>query len=493
MRVSSRYWAGVALTGVLTAFALVLQRPVPLIGAAGLGTWLLAHQYRFVRQTRRTVDGLTVEQTSSRERVTKDEPFTVRVAASLDHPSSLDVAVTSRPSVSVTDVGRDERRCRLEPGDQEATTTLTAAGTVAGHITFDYPEATLTDPFGFFGETVTVGHPLDVQVETRAPRDLHVGAGGERLAIGYGEHDTMQLGAGLEPAEIREYAPGDEMRRIDWKATARLNYPHVRKYERKTPRRTTLVVDHRAKMGTGPRGEQMLDYARDVALLFLNNASTHEDPVSLYAVGDEGLTVEEEFGAGLDQYNRLRQRLDDLTPTSDADVGDRANDELVTHPARARRRAERLSSGTTAFDRTLRPYVAERDAYVRRLETRPLFAAVRSHAADLRQSTWTILLTDDSGRAEVHDAVKLARRGDGHVAVFLTPSVLFEDDARSDPKVAYRRYRDFEQFRRKLSEMDDVTAFEVAPGGRLEAVLSAGRRRRRATGSVQQGRSGGVQ
>lgn len=490
MLATSRYWAGVALAGVLTAYGLLLGRPVPLVGAAGIGAWLLAHQFRFVRQARRTVDALTVDQTSSRERVTKDEPFAVTVEASLDRPSPLDVEVTSKPSVSVTNVDREKHRCRLERGEQTASTTLSATGSVAGQLSFGRPEATLMDPFGLFTETVTVGHTLDVQVETPVPRDLHIGARGERLAIGYGERDTVQLGAGLEPTEVREYSPGDEMRRIDWKATARLNHPHVRKYERKTPRRTALVVDHRANMGTGPQGEQMLDYARDVALLFLNDARMHEDPVSLYAVGDEGLTVEQEFSVGVEQYDRLRRQLGDLTPTAKPDSTDRPRSEFVTHPARARRLADRFATEATAFERTLRPYVSNHEAYVRRLEARPLFSAVRAHASDLHRSTRTVLVTDDSDRAEVHDAVKLARQGDGHVAVFLTPSVLFEADAFDDREAAYRRYRDFEHFRRKLTELDDVSAFEVAPGARLEAVLGVGRRR--GTSAATEPQAGGV-
>ena len=489
MRVTSRYWAGVALGGVLTAFALVLGRPVPLVGAAGVGALLLAHQYRFVGQAQRTVNGLSVEQRSSRERVTKDERFTVTVDASLDLPSPLGVEIACEPSVSVSDVSEAERRCRVGPGEREATTTMMASGAVAGQISFDRPEVTLTDPAGLFTETVTVGHSLTVQVEARAPRDLHIGAGGERLAIGYGERDTVQLGAGLEPAEIREYRAGDEVRRVDWKATARLNYPHVREYERKTPRRTALVVDHRSIMATGPRGERMLDYARDVALLFLNDARIHEDPVSLYAMDEEGLTVEAEFGAGIEHYRRLRRQLGELTPSPEARTDVRQA--FTTHPARANRLAQRLN-GESAFEQTIEPYVSERIAYVRRLADRPLLSVIRTHAADLRQSTWTILVTDDSGRAEVHDAVKLASRGEGHVAVFLTPRVLFEEGSLSDREAAYQRYRDFEDFRRQLTELADVTAFEVGPGARLEALLRVGRGRRRGDTGGTRRRTGGA-
>ena len=475
MRATSRFWAAVALGGVLTLFAVLLDRPAPLFGGAAIGVWLLAHQARFVERSRRTVDGLSVDQTSSRERVTKDEPFTVTLEATLPEPSLLDVEITGDPPVNVAGVDDDERRCRLQYGEQAAETTIQASGAVAGRARFGRPELRLTDPFGLFSESLAVGESVDVHVEAHPPRQLHVGGGGEQMAVGYGERDTVQLGTGQEPVELRKYTSGDELRHIDWKATARLGQPHVRKYERKTPRRTTLVVDHRASMGDGPPGGRKLDYARDAALLFLKDARAHEDPVSLFAVGDEGLTVERELGAGLEQYNRLRQHLFDLRPTADQDGDGTFDRSFETDTARARRLAEALDDGTTAFDRTLRPYVAERDAYVSRLDSRPLFSSVRAHRSEFRRATWTILVTDDSNRAELIDAVKLARRGEGHVAAFLTPTVLFEEVQDSDRETAYQRYRDFENFRRKLTNLDGVTAFEVGPGDRLEAILSVDR------------------
>ncbi|SFG72618.1 Uncharacterized conserved protein, DUF58 family, contains vWF domain [Halopelagius inordinatus] len=492
MRATTRFWGSVALGGTLTALALLLDRPVSLVGAAGIGAWLLARQSRFDRRTRRTMNDLSVSQTSSRERVVKDEPFAVTVEAALDRPSPLDVEIRCDPAVSVSGVSDDERRCELSRGERSATTTMTASGTVAGRVTFGRPEIRLTDPSGLFSKSLVAGEPVEVHIEPRTPRQLHVGAGGEQLTIGYGERDTIHIGSGQESTGVREYVPGDEMRHIDWKATARLNHPHVREYEQQTPRRTALLVDHRASMGVGRPGERKLDYARDLALLLLRDARAHEDPVSLYTVGDEGVTAQQEFGTGTEHYNELRRRLLDLTPTSNPEAAD-GDQETLTHTARARRLADRFAEGTTPFDRTLRPYVAERDAYVRRLGTQPLFSTVQAHAATLRSSTWTILVTDDSDRAGLRDTVKLARRGDGHVAVFVTPTVLFDGARSADPKSAYRRYREFEQFRQKIANMDGVTAFEVGPGDRIEAILSVGRNASgRPTDGTGRRRAGGV-
>ncbi|MCK9602370.1 MAG: DUF58 domain-containing protein, partial [Sphaerochaeta sp.] len=45
-----------------------------------------------------------------------------------------------------------------------------------------------------------------------------------------GLHHSVFRGQGIEFAEIREYVPGDDIRSIDWKVTARYNHPFVKEY-----------------------------------------------------------------------------------------------------------------------------------------------------------------------------------------------------------------------------------------------------------------------
>ena len=59
-------------------------------------------------------------------------------------------------------------------------------------------------------------------IELRARRVLR-----DQLA---GEYLSAFRGRGLEFADVRPYAPGDDVRSIDWKTTARLRAPYVRRY-----------------------------------------------------------------------------------------------------------------------------------------------------------------------------------------------------------------------------------------------------------------------
>jgi uncharacterized protein (DUF58 family) len=68
-----------------------------------------------------------------------------------------------------------------------------------------------------------------------------------------GRHTSKLRGRGLDFDEIRKYQPGDDIRQIDWKVTARLREPHARVFTEERERPTLLVVDQRLTMFFGSR------------------------------------------------------------------------------------------------------------------------------------------------------------------------------------------------------------------------------------------------
>ena len=68
-----------------------------------------------------------------------------------------------------------------------------------------------------------------------------------------GTHASRLRGRGLNFEEIRGYLPGDDIRSIDWKVTARTGKPHTRVFTEERDRPALLLVDQRLNMFFGSR------------------------------------------------------------------------------------------------------------------------------------------------------------------------------------------------------------------------------------------------
>lgn len=69
-----------------------------------------------------------------------------------------------------------------------------------------------------------------------------------------GLHKSPHQGQSVEFAEHKEYAPGDELRHLDWKAYGKFDRFYVKRFEHETDLRAVLMVDASASMGyrSGP-------------------------------------------------------------------------------------------------------------------------------------------------------------------------------------------------------------------------------------------------
>lgn len=98
-----------------------------------------------------------------------------------------------------------------------------------------------------------------------------------------GRTPMMIRGQGTEFDSLREYVPGDDVRSIDWRATARATDVMVRTWRPERDRQLLLVLDtgrtSAGRVGDAPR----LDHAMDAALLLAALASRAGDRVDLLA------------------------------------------------------------------------------------------------------------------------------------------------------------------------------------------------------------------
>jgi len=102
-----------------------------------------------------------------------------------------------------------------------------------------------------------------------------------------GQYRSVFKGQGMEFEEVREYAPGDEIRSIDWNVTARMGYPFVKKFREERELTMMLMVDVSASQQFGSSTQLKQDLAAEIAAVLAFSAISNNDRVGLILFTDE--------------------------------------------------------------------------------------------------------------------------------------------------------------------------------------------------------------
>lgn len=101
-----------------------------------------------------------------------------------------------------------------------------------------------------------------------------------------GQHRSPHFGQSIEFVQHREYVPGDDVRRIDWKVWSKTDKYYIKQYEEETNLRTTILVDSSESMLFGSGESTKYDAACSIAAALTYLLLRQQDAVSL-AVFDE--------------------------------------------------------------------------------------------------------------------------------------------------------------------------------------------------------------
>ena len=126
----------------------------------------------------------------------------------------------------------------------------------------------------------------------------------------HGDHQGLVPGGGTEPADGRLYAPGDDVRRMDWNLTARTGVPHVRTTIADRELETWLVVDGSASLDFGTANCEKRDRALAAAAAFTFLTVRGGNRVAASVFGPGGTVVPPRSGraAALALLRTLEQR-----------------------------------------------------------------------------------------------------------------------------------------------------------------------------------------
>ena len=165
--------------------------------------------------------------------------------------------IKKEKEVEFTDIKKWIKPVKIETPLETTGLTLNINPQIAGEYFLDGLEGTISSPLKLFNSRVRIPFSLYVKTYPRvlpwiveAVRLLEFGVG-----YGAGVFPGKKKGLGLEYIETREYTPGDPVRLIDWKATARLTKLMVKEFLEESSGSIYLIYDSRS---LGPITSDML-------------------------------------------------------------------------------------------------------------------------------------------------------------------------------------------------------------------------------------------
>ncbi len=145
-----------------------------------------------------------------------------------------------------------------------------------------------------------------------------------------GTRAGMRAGTSRELLGARPYQAGDDLRDVDWSATARSGRVHVREYRHELDASLWLLVDRSASMAIGAPGKVAYACALASALGYL--ALSHADRVGALVFADT-ISTHLPVGRGHGQWRKLRQMLASPTASGRSDFTG-VVDRLLAHETR---------------------------------------------------------------------------------------------------------------------------------------------------------------
>jgi len=104
-----------------------------------------------------------------------------------------------------------------------------------------------------------------------------------------GQYESVFKGRGMEFEEVREYAPGDDIRSIDWNVTARMGQLFVKKHREERELTVMLVVDVSGSLGFGSGEKLKSEVAAELCAILAFSAIRNNDRVGLLTFSDKVL------------------------------------------------------------------------------------------------------------------------------------------------------------------------------------------------------------
>lgn len=178
--------------------------------------------------------------------------------------------------------GRRHLATRLRAGEAFEW-KLTVRSTARGRSSLGPFNVRVTDESGLLVDETVVNSPMAIETYPRIPGIRQLPRPG-RTRSSFGNYVARQFGTGLEPGEVRLFAPGDRVRQINWPASLRLSQLYVTQFHQERSADVVLLLDTLAETGVSP--DTSLDASVRAVAALASAYIARKDRVGLVEFGD---------------------------------------------------------------------------------------------------------------------------------------------------------------------------------------------------------------
>jgi uncharacterized protein (DUF58 family) len=118
-------------------------------------------------------------------------------------------------------------------------------------------------------------------------KKVHIRTGRMVNTIMAGQYRSVFRGAGIEFEEVREYTPGDDVKSIDWKVSARMGKPFIKRYREEREQIVMLLVDMSGSGRFGTTQSIKRETTAEIAAILAFNAIRNNDKAGAVLFTDQ--------------------------------------------------------------------------------------------------------------------------------------------------------------------------------------------------------------
>ena len=416
---------------------------------------------------------------------------------------TIDVAVSSATPVEGRFTDTLPRGAELVDGTNSADLALVAGEAATWRYTLlmasrqsaQIERATLTVTNGLFWHTLELRPAPRVAQQSPYAVNVEGGVGGPGGAPGVTSasvqslYRTRRTGSGTDLSHIRPFAAGDPLKRIHWKASARLNKLMTKEFLAEVDEATggsasvSLIIDQGGTMARGPPGATELDFAVNVASAVVKSAIARGNRIGLVTYDDHGVATSLRADSSLSHASSVVRSLNEMEPGIPLRAPRAKLDVTGADVVRVKRHfaateGDESDEDVRHFRHVVSYMYARGEGYMHSLKRAPAFRAIAASLLRAQGQSSIVIVSDlENDFSPLTEGVRLATSRGARVYVVALFSKIFEQFA--DPLLAledvYAAYDAHLRRMRKLEQIPNVKVIEANTAEALQPALQEAR------------------